>query len=407
MRRDDTTRAVVVVGVALLTLLATLPVGALGTAGSGPAAGTGHADSYNYTVNPVDDPESAQNTDPGETCRQDAPGEDEGATGPSNCDPYDGHMPGDENASYAQFSAAGDLGKENITEVHWIVHADTSGDFDMSGCATNDAAVAGIDRGNDDPGYQTDEPLLTHAKNTYERENVILLEMYREGALAGEPLTLYTDDQIVARVEDCYTNPSEPGWYQWRGFANGTTADGDPGYIELYSHYFYICECTSRQEAVEKLGQPPSSSPQASSGDGGAPPEGGGGTPTPGETPTPTTSDPGTSTPTATDGTSPTATPGGSPDGTATPTVTGTSQQRQGPSTPTTTPGTTTGGTSTATAGTATTTGNATTGGPDGPTTPADGTTSGTSTPGGQPGFGLPMALGGLVAAALLATRRG
>lgn len=396
MGTSDTATAAVVVAAATLALLGTLPLGALGASGGATAAANPHGGPGNYTVGPVDDPETAANSDGDETClsSSEAPTGDEGSSGGENCDPYDGHMPGDENASYAQFSAGGEAATADLEVTHFIIHEDLSGDYDMRGCTTQDAAVAGIDRGNNDSGYETNEPLLSHAKGTTERENVIIVELFREGALAGEPLRLNTEDQIVARVEDCYTNPSEPGWYQWRGYANGTTPSGGMAEIELFSHYFYVCKCTTRQQAVEKLGPPPSQGP------GGTP------TPTPDgstETPTPEPATPDdTTTPTAAGPATEASTPTGTPaPGTATATPRPATDSptpergtdRPARSTPTATP--TPGGTTVRADE------------PGGTTATGTATGSGRVTPtaGAGPGLGVLGAVGGVLGAALLLRR--
>jgi len=65
-------------------------------------------------------------------------------------------------------------------------------------------------------------------------------------------------NEIVAAQSSPYRMPEEPGWYQIDGFLNGTGFDGIHFSVELSSHYFYIRECSSEDEAREELGPPPS-----------------------------------------------------------------------------------------------------------------------------------------------------
>jgi PGF-CTERM protein len=206
--------------------------------------------------------------------------------------------------------------------------------IDFSNCGTSNTAAFGLDRGNDDPGTTTDEGLLRHREDSQFNPNGIVVDFYGEDAFAGEPVSINAEDQVVAAQNDCYKMPSEPGWYQIFGTLNGTGYNGNHFEIQLTSHYFYICDCASEQEAREKLGPPPGED----SGSASTPtPEPEQSTPTPEpeqSTPTPT-AEPQQSTPTATaaqGGSTQTATPasgGGDQTATAQSQQNGGQQQQQ------------------------------------------------------------------------------
>jgi PGF-CTERM protein len=186
-----------------------------------------------------------------------------------------------------------------------------SDEIDFSNCGTSNTAAFGLDRGNDDSGTTTDQGLLRHREDSQFNPNGIVVDFYGEDSFAGEPVSINAEDQVVAAQNDCYQMPSEPGWYQIFGSLNGTGYNGNEFEIQLTSHYFYVCDCASEQEAREKLGPPPSEDSGSQS------------TPTPEpSTPTPTaepqqstptpTAEPQQSTPTQTaaqDGSTPTPTP--------------------------------------------------------------------------------------------------
>lgn len=321
----------------------------------------------NLTMVPVDDGEEAQGSPPNsqQTCipQDEAPTKDEGNEGGPNCDPYNGHMPGDTHASYQIYAGPGPMDEgENITTLAATVHGEeNTEDFDFSKCGPPNAHVAGFDRHNDDPGLQTDEPFLKHVKNTEENDSLIYTDMFDDDDIGGETTYLAPDDQIVAEVQDCYKNPDEPGWYQMYGWSNGTTDDGKEVKVSVVSHYFYICNCTSRQQAVNELGPPPS----AEGGGGG----GGNGTGNGTATPTPTAS----------------PTPGGNVTGTGTGTATPTATQTTTGEDTTTETTTTAGG-----------------GGGGGAGTP-----TASPTDEGMPGFGAIVAIAAVLAAAAAVARRG
>lgn len=357
--------------------------------GSVGIAAANHGSQANYTVMPADDDEGATNDNsqdpngqPPETCipTEEAPTADRGNEGGEwNCDPYNSHMPGDGNASFRQFAYAGEVYDKDMREAWYTLHVDISKKFNFYACDPIDANPAGLDRDNDDPGLQTDKDFVQNFQDTSKLKHRIWTEFVNDSAVR-ENLRINDEDQIVAEVEDCYTNPDDPGWYQWYGMTNGTryAEPGNQGeYLEseTYSHWFYICNCTTEQQAEETLGPKPEDAEVIHPVEDG----GGGGTPTPtsAATPTPTP-----------EGPTPTQPPGGTP----TPTESqGPTPTPQGP-TATQPPGGTATPTSTGTGPTATTQD----GGGDG----------GTPTIGSGPGFGVLVALVALLGAALLTHRR-
>jgi hypothetical protein len=279
-----------------------------------------------------------------------------------------------------------------------------SEDIGYSNCEPDNTAAFGIDRGNDNPGTNTDVSLLTSFKSYTSEEDFIDIKYYKEEKLAGGPIQAYVDDQVVAAQNGCYDNPSEPGWYRINGTITGSTnGDTTTDYkVRDLSGYFYVCDCSSRAEAESTLGPPPN---EDGGGDGGD-----------------------ASTPTATATAAATATPSGSDGSTATATETATATATE-TATASATATTTASTTATATADsddnegderTDTPTATAASGGSDGGSANTDTATAarqpaqgdapdsgtvGTPTIGSGPGFGAGAALlGGLVA--LLLARR-
>jgi PGF-CTERM protein len=287
----------------------------------------------------------------------------------------------------------------------------TTQDTRFKGCSPSDAQAFGIDRDNDAEGTKTDTGLLRHMEQYSVSGRIIAVDIYDPGALGGEPTYLNDTDETVAKLANCVVTPSEPGWYQFKGYVNGTNYQGNFQEVLLYSKYFYICECSSEAEAEEQLGPKPYS--EDDSTDGGS--SGGSSEQTATATATATPeqsggSSGGSSETTATATATPTAT------ATATPTATATA---------TATPGQSGGGssggsseqTATATAasgGANTATATAAQGGGGGGASgqqAGGGARSGsqervTPTAGSGPGFGVVAALGGLLALGLFARRR-
>ncbi|PSP99248.1 hypothetical protein BRC89_04805 [Halobacteriales archaeon QS_4_70_19] len=336
------------------------------------------------------------------------------------------HQPGASNADIQHFSAPDGL-FQDTSSPKGFERLDTliiyNQDINFGTCSTEDTRAFGIDRGNDNSGTETDDSLLQHREDSSFNEHSIYVNFYGEDSIAGQPVSLNAEDQIVAVQDGCYGMPDEPGWYQINARINGTGYNGN--YIDsddqgtIRSHYFYICDCSNEQEAREKLGPPPSESgsdgesddggdatatPTDDSSDDGGSDDGGDATPTDDSgddgagdggdtTPTDDSGDDGAGDGGADDGGSDggdaTTTDDGE-DGTDTGTATTTDDSEGGTDT----------GTATTTAGDG---GDGDAG--DGGGFDDDGA-SDTPSSGDGPGFGLVAALGGVLAAALLALRR-
>lgn len=171
----------------------------------------------------------------------------------------DNHAPGASSNSFNIYAVGF---SENI-RMHWNVVKQPA--FDFSSCTSADARAFGIDRGNDQSGTQTDESLLdAYQSVTYAQDN-IFVEFYKEDQLAGGPVNVTVNDQIVSRVANCLQNPQEPGWYRLTGYINGSTKMDPQTDFTIYgaSKYTYICQgCDSRQAAIDKLGPPPTTCPK-------------------------------------------------------------------------------------------------------------------------------------------------
>jgi len=305
--------------------------------------------------------------------------------------------------------------------------------FDWSSCsAASDPRAFGIDRGNDDPGTQTDKSLLDSYRAATFTDEGVFLEFYKEETVAGSPFNVTVEDQIAAKLAACQVNPDEEGWYRMSVRSNGSTKLDNTTDYAIYgaARWVYICEgCDSRQDAIDQLGPVPTTCPEPdtlppgslggndkewtcrspngtyyTTDDGGGGGADTGGNTTPTATPTPASGDGDTPTPTATptatraasddgndggsdDGSTPTATraaddggsDGGNGDG-STPTATRAASGDDGGSTPTATQASGGGG--------------------------GGGASGGTPTIGSGPGFGALAALVALLGGALLALRR-
>jgi hypothetical protein len=290
-----------------------------------------------------------------------------------------------------------------------------SDDFGFSNCEPSDASAFGIDRENDDPGTSTDKSLLTAYKSYTSEEDFIDITYYKEEKLAGKPVEGSVYDQIVAAQNDCYDNPSEPGWYRINGTVTGNVAGGtETDYkIRDLSNWVYVCDCTSRAEAEEQLGPPPGQDGSEDTDENG-----GSATPTPTATATPASRDSdGGSEPTATATATPTRTPTPSPTPSGSDGAGGSGGDTSGgagASTPTATPTSGSSGGGGGGGGDSGTGGNSGGGSAAGATTAtvtaSDGGGSGparmTPTVGTGPGLGALAALSGLLVAALLRLRK-
>lgn len=301
----------------------------------------------------------------------------------------DNHAPGKPDASYEAYTRAYEPGR--ITELDYIVL--TSDDLDMSQCNPLDARSLGIDRDDDAPGTKTDESLTDHLERNSFSEDRILLKFFDEGDLAGNPVSIASEDEIVSATSACFGNPAEPGWYRIRGLLNGSavTPEGEREYktFDVYSHYFYICDCDGEAEARDRLGPRPSRR--------------GNGSETAGTTPTatPTATAGRTRTATATDTGSRTVTTTSTVTASRTRTATATAGTTATPTPTTTTVRSDAPGTETGTG----TTRSASRGG-GGPSSTAVPSAPTTPTVGDGPGFGVVASLAGLAATGLLLGRR-
>lgn len=202
----------------------------------------------------------------------------------------DDHSPGANTAYLMSSKGEGPWGdSDGLAKIGY--YKITTQETMFQDCTPSDARAFGIDRGNDEPGTTTDTALLSHMEQYSVSGRVISVDIYEEGDLGGSPTHLNRSDETVAKLANCVVAPNEPGWYQFTGYVNGTNYDGEFQEVTLYSQYFYVCDCASREEAEQTLGPPPHS--------GGGEPTA---TATPAATATPTASS-GTATP------SPTPTP--------------------------------------------------------------------------------------------------
>ncbi len=303
-------------------------------------------------------------------------------------------------------------GSEGLQQIDY--YKITTQETRFKDCAPSDAQAFGIDRDNDAEGTKTDTGLLRHMEQYSVSGRIIAVDIYDDGDLGGSPTYLNDTDETVAKLANCVVTPSDPGWYQFKGYVNGTNYQGNFQEVLLYSKYFYICDCSSEAEAEEQLGPKPYSESDSTGGgsSGGtsettatptatATPERGGSsggssetTATATATATPTTTATATATPTttATATTTPARSGGGSSGGSSASTATATAAS---------------GGANTATATAAQSGGG---GGASGQQA-GGGARSGsqervTPTAGSGPGFGAVAALGGLLALGLFARRR-
>ncbi|PSP99730.1 hypothetical protein BRC89_03745 [Halobacteriales archaeon QS_4_70_19] len=157
-------------------------------------------------------------------------------------------------------------GSDGLQEIDY--YKITTQDTRFRDCSPSDAQAFGIDRDNDDPGTATDTGLLRHMRDYSVDGRVIAVTIYDEEDLGGDPTHLNDTDETVAKLANCVVTPSEPGWYQFKGYVNGTNYDGKFQEVLLYSKYFYVCDCSSEAEAREQLGPRPYS--DTDSGDSGS-----------------------------------------------------------------------------------------------------------------------------------------
>lgn len=218
---------------AVALVLSVVAVVAIGPAGPvGPVAGE-HGSPGNWTALPVDAPEDRR--------------------------------PGNTEASYKHWAVGqDDFRDEGLEEIHYIVL--TSETIGFTGCQLFNAQVFGIDRDNDESGTQTDEQIAPYVTEFDISEHKMWMRL--EG---GASTTFWNrSDEFVAHMVDCFDNPEERGWYRFFGWANGTAYDGEFDQADIYSHWVWICDCQSRDAAVEVLGPPPSAATPTATQTGGA-----------------------------------------------------------------------------------------------------------------------------------------
>lgn len=233
----------------------------------------------------------------------------------------DNHAPGANNNSFEVYA----VGFTEGIRMHWNFLGQP--DFYWANCVSaTDARAFGVDRGNDENGTATDKPLLDAYQSVNYTADGVYVHFYEKDTLAGNPVHIRPQDEIVARVDTCLQNPDEPGWYRSTGYINGSTKNDSKTSYNIYgaSKYTYICKgCDSRKEAKEKLGPVPVTCPSndrfqldskewtcramngtyythSSGGSGGGSQSQSTPTPTPTLTPTPTPT--ATATPTESDG---------------------------------------------------------------------------------------------------------
>jgi hypothetical protein len=171
---------------------------------------------------------------------------------PSDCAPEDTDEFGvDRNATYE--------GERRI---------DDSATESVKSFAKEDDARAGYER-----KYGADGSLTT---TDWEYVEKLTVEWYAPDEF-GAPLEIRRGDRFVSAQRGCLDNPDAAGWYRFASIntaelENGTTITQDR---PTFSHWFYVCDCESREVAVETLGPPPSAATDDGTVDGDA------GTPTP------------------------------------------------------------------------------------------------------------------------------
>lgn len=154
----------------------------------------------------------------------------------------------------------------------------------VSNCGAGDIDVLGVDRNNTYEGERrVDEDVTDSIKSFSEDEDAreryerkygpagdlttsdwqylerFEVEWYDRDDI-GTPVQLFHGDRFVSAQRECFSNPEVAGWYRSASIVtveleNGTTVSPEE---PTFSHWFWICDCASRDEAVETLGPPPS-----------------------------------------------------------------------------------------------------------------------------------------------------
>lgn len=151
-------------------------------------------------------------------------------------------------------------------------------------CGEGDVDVLGIDRDATYEGERkVDESVYSSvqsyskdagARDRYEREageygdlstaddvyvERIEIQWYGPDEI-GTPVELYRGDRFVSAQSECLDNPEAAGWYRWAAFNEGEYENGSEVSQDepTFAHWYWICDCEDRREAVETLGPPPS-----------------------------------------------------------------------------------------------------------------------------------------------------
>lgn len=187
-----------------------------------------------------------------------------------------------------------------------------------SGCQFENLEVFGIDRDNDQPGTETDESAIPYATNGSYFETGVdehqdnlsstdwdyvekgYIDWNDPNNTLSDNLQIYHGDQFIAKQNNCYALPDQAGWYRDRQEAIGVNGSASPKARQTdwyYSHWYYICDCESYDQAVEKIGPPPSETSESTASPSGNDSQT---TPTATSTGTAASPTPGTSTSTGT-----------------------------------------------------------------------------------------------------------
>lgn len=151
-----------------------------------------------------------------------------------------------------EFHSVATTGTDGLVGVRFLTHDGVSPEH----CSPRDARTFGIDRGNDNSGTEVDDDLIPHVRDSTYGEDYVIVEFDDDapGLDAG--------DAIVAEYDECYRTPDEAGWYQLEGHVWGAEHErGEEPEDEPFvaqSHHYWICECDDEAEARTELGPSPS-----------------------------------------------------------------------------------------------------------------------------------------------------
>jgi len=165
-------------------------------------------------------------------------------------------QPNAENTDYKHFATGGDSLDRGFQNLNFIVLESDVGSF--ANCNQENFRTLGIDRGDTNSGIDEDESLFPHLKAGLFSEDKLIAEFYDKDDPIGSSTYFNKSDQLLAHYVDCFNNPTEPGWYQMNAIVNGTDWNGEYRQIKTTSHWFWICDCRSEEEARSHIGKPPS-----------------------------------------------------------------------------------------------------------------------------------------------------